>query len=295
MDIDLVDGRYVLAVSGGVVSMVLLELLRQKPNVQLVVAHYDHGIREDSVDDRKLVQETARRYGIQFVYDEGRLGPNTSEAKARKARHDFLEKVRKASKSQGIITAHHQNDLIETALINILRGTGRRGLTSMNTGGVIKRPLLHVTKKDILQYADVNNVLWREDSTNSDTKYLRNHIRHNILPKLSEDDKAKLIKLIRHTKGLNREIDETVTSMLHTQPRIDTIDRHWFVMLPHSVAAEVMTTWLKRQKVKDVNKKMVTKLVNISRTSPPNRIADIDKNNILNIGAKDLKITARNR
>src|SRR5690606_5271626 len=101
-------GKYVVAVSGGVDSMVLLDLLRQKPKLELIVAHFDHGIRPDSAEDRKLVQRVAKHYDLPFVYAEGKLGPKASEALAREARYAFLRRVQAEQGAEAIITAHHQ-------------------------------------------------------------------------------------------------------------------------------------------------------------------------------------------
>src|SRR5215471_4228206 len=96
MKIELEPGKYVVAVSGGVDSMVLLDVLKDVPGLQLVVAHYDHGMRGDSGQDRQLVQEAAAHYGLPFAYEEGKLGVRTSEAAARDARYQFLRRVREA-------------------------------------------------------------------------------------------------------------------------------------------------------------------------------------------------------
>ena len=145
-------GKYVVAVSGGVDSVALLHLLLEanderrtmndedspssvlRPPFRFVVAHFDHGIRKDSAEDRKLVQAMAQKIrGLPFVYDEGRLGPRASEATARLARYTFLRRVLQASGARAIVTAHHQDDLLETAIINLLRGTGRKGLTALGS------------------------------------------------------------------------------------------------------------------------------------------------------------------
>ncbi len=295
MDINVEPGLYVVAVSGGVDSMALLDILRLTAGTELIVAHYDHGIRADSLLDRQLVQEYAKEHDLKFVYDEGNLGPDTSEATARKARYEFLHKLRKVSGSRAVITAHHQDDLVETVVINLLRGTGRSGISSLDSKASILRPALHINKNELIEYARANNTTWREDSTNSDTKYLRNYIRHKIIPKLTEDQKSELILHINNTKQKNSLIDETITSLLHVQPGIDTLDRHWFTMLPHSVATEVMSAWLKRHKIKDVDRKSIGRLVNISKSAQPNRVADLDKDNILKTTSKQLIIAQRNR
>jgi tRNA(Ile)-lysidine synthetase-like protein len=153
MKIQVEPGKYVVAVSGGVDSVVLLDLLRMYPGVHVVVAHFDHGIRDDSHLDRAHVQTLAQRYQLPFVYDKGRLGPGASEADARTARYDFLRKAQVASSADAIITAHHQDDVLETAIINLLRGTGRKGLSSLTSGEGIIRPLLEVPKSEIIDYA----------------------------------------------------------------------------------------------------------------------------------------------
>src|ERR1700712_59168 len=98
-------GTYILAVSGGVDSMVLLHVLAQQPGLQLVVAHLDHGIRTDSAQDRQLVQKTARRLDVPFVYHEAKLGSDASEAAARQARYQFLRTAQQAAGARAIVTA----------------------------------------------------------------------------------------------------------------------------------------------------------------------------------------------
>lgn len=295
MDIDLASGRYVLAVSGGVDSMVLLDVLRQRPDVHLVVAHFDHGIRDDSSEDRKLVQEIAKNHGLQFVYDEANLDPNASEAAARKARYDFLHTVREVSGAHSIITAHHQDDLIETVVLNLIRGTGRSGLAPLYTTDNVQRPLLNMTKAELYSYADQNQLQWHEDSTNQDTKYLRNYVRHVIIPALNDEQKQSLLAHIHQARGLNQDIDDIVTSMLHLQQSLHVLDRHWFIMLPHAVAKEIMKTWLERHEIRNIDRKLIERLVVIAKTSHPNRVADIDKKHLLYIGLESLKIQQRER
>src|SRR5260221_102633 len=128
MELNVNPGKYIVAVSGGVDSMALLDMLVVLPGLELVVAHFERGIRADSDQDRQLVAATAARYGLPFVFMRGNLGAGVSEAAARTARYAFLGRVRGAHNAGAIITAHHQDDVIETALINLVRGTGSRGL-----------------------------------------------------------------------------------------------------------------------------------------------------------------------
>jgi tRNA(Ile)-lysidine synthase len=129
MDISVEPGRYVIAVSGGVDSVALLHALTKRPALDMIVAHFDHGIRPESAQDAAFVRTLAESYGLPFVTDRVELGPDASEASARQARYSFLRTLQRQYDATSIITAHHQDDLLETAIINLLRGTGRRGLT----------------------------------------------------------------------------------------------------------------------------------------------------------------------
>jgi tRNA(Ile)-lysidine synthetase-like protein len=294
MNIWIEPGSYVLAVSGGLDSMVLLDLLARQPGLKLTVAHYDHGIREDSAKDRLLVQETARRHGLPFVYDQGNLGATASEAAARDARYAFLYKVQKMVDANAVITAHHQDDLLETAVINILRGTGRRGLSSLKSGHVL-RPLLHLDKQTLIGYAKQRNIGWREDSTNADTKYLRNYVRQKLLPRFSESEKAQFLSHIEKTAELNREIDEALINHLHMHPSHDALDRHWFIMLPHAVALELLASWLREHGVRDFNKKLLQEILVSAKTLHPGKQIDVNKDYIITVTADTLALIHRDR
>src|SRR4051812_6590366 len=111
MEVSMPAGRYVLAVSGGVDSMVLLHILSTTDEVELIVAHFNHGIRQDSDKDEELVKDAAKQYGLQIEIANGKLGPTASEEQARTARYKFLNSIQKKYKAVAIITAHHEDDL----------------------------------------------------------------------------------------------------------------------------------------------------------------------------------------
>lgn len=295
MDITLEPGVYVVAVSGGVDSMALLDMLRSMPKLRLIVAHYDHGIRTNSNIDRKLVQAYANRHGLTYVYDEGNLGSGASEAAARQARYDFLRKVKDTVRARAIITAHHHDDVLETAVINLLRGTNRRGLTSLKSRGDIVRPLLQVPKSALKTYAKDNQLVWREDSTNQDTKYLRNHVRHNILNKLSVDDRNAFAALIVKFAELNQEIDSLLVNHLHLQPSAARLDRKEFTQLPHAVAREVLAAWLGYRQITGYNRKTLERLVVMAKISVPGKQIDIVNGNSLQVTANYLALVSTDR
>lgn len=281
MNIAIEPGVYVVAVSGGVDSMALLDVVRRQSGLKLIVAHFDHGIRHDSKYDRELVQNTAREHKLPFVYHEGQLGPGASEDRARKARYEFLHTVRTASGARAIITAHHHDDALETAIINMLRGTGRKGLSSLQSKATIHRPLLHIEKQAIRDYAKDQGLIWREDSTNEDVRYLRNYVRHRILTQFSLADRQKLKGIISRTAEVNQELDTQLMNYLHVQQTANTLDRQTFLRLPHSVSREVMAAWLRKHGIRDFDQKALERLVIAAKTLAPGKTADILRGNTL--------------
>src|SRR6266496_535916 len=127
------SGMYVVAVSGGVDSMVLLDMMRRLAGTTVVVAHVDHGMRSDSRLDRMLVQRYTMSHNLALEYTELHLGVGTDEATARQERYKFLRHMRKKYNASAIVTAHHRDDVLETAIMNLLRGTGWRGLSSLRS------------------------------------------------------------------------------------------------------------------------------------------------------------------
>jgi tRNA(Ile)-lysidine synthetase-like protein len=295
MDIAITPGNYVLAVSGGVDSIVLLHIMQQLPELQLTVAHYDHGIRDDSMKDRRFVQELTSAYKLPFVYQEGRLGASASEARARKARYEFLQDVRRASNAKAIITAHHQDDVLETIILNLLRGTGSRGLNSLKSTETVMRPLIDISKDTLIGYAQAHNLRWNEDSTNADEIYLRNYIRKHILPRFSVDNRDTMLKIRQRAASLNEEITIAVVNYLHVQPSVRSLNRHSFIMLPHATAREVIAQWLLVNTTTELSRRRLERLVIAAKTGRIGSSVDIDTDHWLDIGRADLALRVRER
>lgn len=279
-------GIYIVAVSGGVDSMVLLDILRRQPQLQLIIAHYDHGIRTDSDEDRQLVQEAAKSYGLVFESEQGNLGSQVSEAVARDKRYDFLRQIQQKHYAKAIITAHHQDDMLETAILNLLRGTGRKGLSSLTTRPGLIRPLLNCTKQDIYDYAGQNQIAWHEDSTNADEKYLRNYIRHQIMPRLGVK-RQELLGLLQSTGKLNQDIDDILQGEIKQSRQLQ---RHWFIMLPYNVSCEAMAAWLRQNNINSFDRPLVERLTVAAKTKPAGKITPINASWQMQIGKHDLRL-----
>jgi tRNA(Ile)-lysidine synthetase-like protein len=295
MEVKLSEGKYVLAVSGGVDSVSLLHALKDMPGVELTVAHYDHGIRADSGKDRKFVQGLAEKYGLPFVYEEGALGPDAGEARAREARYGFLERVRRERGARAIVTAHHRDDVLETAVINLLRGSGRKGLTALASRDGLERPLLDVPKSQVKTYAREHGLEWRDDPTNQDTGYLRNYVRHELLPRLDEEGRGRLREIIGGLKVTNAELDRLLARQLAARLAEDRLDRSWFIGLPHDVSREVMAAWLRSHGVRDFDSKGLERLVAAAKTAAPGRTFDVVNGAVMKVGTGHLALDAPER
>lgn len=279
-------GKYVVAVSGGVDSMVLLDILRRQAGLGLIVAHFDHGIRADSEQDRQLVQKYAEQHGLIFEYEQGRLGVNTSEATARGKRYDFLRRAQEKHQAGAIITAHHQDDMLETAILNMLRGTGRKGLSSLTSRPGMIRPLLKSTKQEIYDYAKEYQVNWREDTTNTDERYLRNYIRRQIMPRLGVK-RQKMLDLLQSTNELNQSIDQILNDEIK---QTDALQRQWFIMLPYNVSCEVMAAWLRQNNINDFDRPLIERLTVAAKTKIAGKITPINALCQMQIGKQDLRL-----
>jgi tRNA(Ile)-lysidine synthase len=282
MRLDLAKGKYIAAISGGVDSMTLMYMMTQKSGVEFVVGHFDHGIRPDSPKDAELVAKTARDYGLEFETGKGHLGRGASEEQARKARYKFLGQLKLKYAADYIVTAHHQDDLIETAFINVLRGTGRRGISSIADSPDIKRPLLSASKNDIIEYAKKHNLAWRDDSTNSDDNYLRNYLRNNVLINLSNNKKSEVLEKVTKLGEINKTINVFIASLSQDINKNGRIDRYKFTTQPQEIADELVIYWLKSKNL-TYNKKTVDRVSMAIKTAKKGSKIDINSHTKLTI------------
>jgi tRNA(Ile)-lysidine synthase len=183
------EKRYLLAVSGGVDSVVMAELFHAA-QIDFDFVHCNFQLREkESENDQIFVENMARRmnvtcYATRFetlAYAE-KNGISIQMA-ARDLRYAWFEEIREKNRYDFIVTGHNRNDMVETVLINFARGCGIRGLTGIRAKhGFLVRPLLFASRAEIRKYADERSLSWREDSSNAETKYIRNRIRHILIP-----------------------------------------------------------------------------------------------------------------
>ncbi len=180
--------KLLLAVSGGKDSVVMAHLM-SKLGYSFGIAHINYQLRgKDANADETLVKNLADSLRVPFFLKKltaGEMGSSGIQEKARVIRYRFFEEIASKHSYDYILTAHHKDDLVETVLFNLLRGTGAQGMRGIAAKkGIIRRPLLSVSSEEILAYANKNKITWREDSTNAESKYDRNFLRNDIFPLL---------------------------------------------------------------------------------------------------------------
>lgn len=201
----------IAAVSGGLDSVVLCQLLHEA-KLPFAIAHCHFGLRsEESDKDAKFVEQLAKRLGVpfflkQFQTTEFAEGNKLSiQLAARQLRYEwFKQLLEKETKYNWLATAHHADDHVETALMQFCRGTGISGLKGIPLKrGKIIRPLLFAHREEVLSFAQQSGLQWVEDSSNRETKYTRNHFRHEVLPRIEKkikDVRTNIVDTIEHLK-----------------------------------------------------------------------------------------------
>lgn len=271
--------KKILAVSGGIDSMVLMHMMYKTNPEELIVAHFDHGIRSNSAEDYAFVKREAEKLNLKFVGMHANLGLNCSEDKARAMRYEFLQKC--ATEYNGeIYTAHHADDAIESITINILRGTGWRGLAPMQNNN-IKRPLLKLSKTDIYKYAAEHQLSFRQDQTNSDDKYLRNRIREWLIG-LDKEKSAKLKASLLEKYIVQCRIAEEIKEILAQVEQKPTYSRQDFENIDDDIAAELLRQILSYYSV-SLTRPQLARALTAIRTYRTSSKFSLNKNNYLAI------------
>ena len=202
--------NFVLAISGGVDSMVLANLFLIN-NLNFSIAHCNFQLRGKESDDDELFikkwcsEKDIKLYNKKFsTEDYCKKNKLTIQMGARELRYEWFSELIDKEKYDFIVTAHHIDDQLETFIINSIRGTGIDGLVGIpDKINKIIRPLLMTSKDQIIEYSKVNKINYREDSSNDKEDYLRNKIRHSVIPYLKSDDDNVLLKFKTTIENLN--------------------------------------------------------------------------------------------
>lgn len=248
----------VVAVSGGVDSMVLLDLmcrLSHRMHFKVSVAHVNHLMRGLASDaDERLVRRVSKSFGVQcdILRKRPPQGRNLQDG-ARKIRYTFFKRIAAKRGASVIATAHHLDDQAETILMHLVRGSGLKGLTGMrpisSNGSIdIIRPLLFASRLDIERYAGKMRVAYRDDATNTTTKYARNRVRLRLMPAFKEIN-PRIVKGLAAMGERFAEDEESLQafaceafgqSMIHTYAGEVALRRQAYVGLPSAIRKRVL-------------------------------------------------------
>jgi len=229
--------KLLLGVSGGVDSVALFHLINRLGN-EIAIAHCNFNLRgEESDEDEQFVKELANENGIKcyvnsFATSDYALENGISiEMAARKLRYDWFEKIRQQGHFDLIVVGHHLDDVLETFILNLSRGTGIRGLSGIKpkTGHIV-RPLLFANRQEIELYAEENELSYRFDSSNDDVHIKRNKVRHQILPLLDELNPSFRNNLQRTIQNLNQTEAVFLNKMEEVRSQIVKEEGSWITI-----------------------------------------------------------------
>ncbi len=244
------------AVSGGADSMALLwamYLLREKLQIQLRAAHFNHGLRgEESDRDAAFVEQFCKDYNIDFSLGSGKVVPGEKglEAAARNARYAYLE-----TQPGKIATAHTADDNAETLLMHLVRGTGLKGLGGITpVRGKVIRPMLSITRQEVLTFLQSYSIPYAEDSTNSRDDFLRNRLRHRVMPLLAEEN-PRIAQSLSALALTLREDEEQLSQALPQTTDVQTLRK-----MPQASRSRILAQLLQNWGVKEPEKNHIALL-----------------------------------
>ena len=214
------NDKIVLGVSGGPDSMALLAIMYKFSELlkfKIVVAHINHGLREDALDDENYVEYWCEKLGIRFfalhckVDEIAKKERLSVEEAGRKVRYDFFNEVAIRANANKIAIAHNKNDNCETVIMNIMRGSGSKGLCGIEaeTGNII-RPLIEVSRAEIEEFCRKKDLNPRIDKTNFENKYTRNKIRNKVIPYIQQEFNPNIVESICRLSEIMKEQEEYI-------------------------------------------------------------------------------------
>ncbi len=275
----------VLAVSGGADSMALLNIvlsLKQEYNLEIICAHVNHNQRVESENEKEMVESFCKKNNIIFeytkftTYDKG----NFQEI-ARKKRYEFFEKILKKHDSHILMTAHHGDDLTETILMRIARGSTLKGYSGFskynnNEWYQLIRPLVYVTKDELLEYVKKNNIPYAVDQSNTTDHYTRNRYRHYILKELKKEDKDIHKKFLKFSEKIDEvadyinEVVEEKTRFLYIDNTLDIIKFNYEKPYMQKMILNSILSNIYNDDVKYLKDKHILMIIDIINSYRPN-------------------------
>jgi tRNA(Ile)-lysidine synthetase, N-terminal domain len=278
------NARYLIGVSGGRDSVALLHWLTNLGYRKLIVCHLNHQLRgRSSAADARFVEKLAAQYGVDFEFGSANVRAiakkkkNSIETAAREARYSFFAKTAKRRRCHTIFLGHHADDLVETFLLNLIRGAGLTGLAAMrdvstrDIDGVnltIVRPLLSVWRSDIDKYVQQYHLKFREDATNKNLAATRNRLRNRIIPYLERILGRNLRQNIWRTAMIAGEEEKWLDAEVP-----DSTNAHFSVprlrALPIALQRRAILKWLRAQNISDLGFDVIERVRSLADREAP--------------------------
>ncbi|MDD2487429.1 MAG: tRNA lysidine(34) synthetase TilS [Candidatus Gracilibacteria bacterium] len=289
------SGKIIIACSGGSDSIYLLsEILKYKKNEDIIVCHFNHNLRaEESTRDEKFVSDFCAENQLKYEIGESDIKKISESLKigieetARIKRYEFLREMKVKYDSKYILTAHHLDDKIETFMLNLIRGTKLKGLISIEEkNDDLLRPLLHISKKDILKHLNDCKIPFIEDSSNSDDNYLRNHIRLNITPlfeKINPNYRSSFDSIMEYFGELKNSFDDQIRAIIDGKDYFEISE------------FEILSLFMKKELIRYVFEKTNNGTIGLTRSNIDEVIRFIgDKGNHTKKEIKQMKLLKKN-
>lgn len=285
----------VVGVSGGPDSMALLYILNQfknKMDLNLICAHVNHNKRIESEQEKIDLENYCKENDITFEYIKvTNWGDDNFHNEARSVRYNFFEELVMNYGAKYLMTAHQGDDLIETILMRIVRGSSIDGYSGFEkvtkrNNYYILRPLIFYTKQDIYSFAQEKGIEYREDKTNESDNYTRNRYRKYILPKLKDENKLvhkKFIKFSEELYGASNFINKYVDNLLNKYYSNYVLDITYLINEEDYILKKVIYSVLYKvykENINEINDQNITSIMKIIRSKKPNLSIDL-KNNII--------------
>lgn len=241
----------ILAFSSGpdsVTLALLLNQLKEKFNLEIVLAYFNHGWRKEAKNEEDFTQDFAKKNKCRFEIGIAPENSKKTESAARELRYEFLKNCALKYETDVVFLAHNKNDNIETLIYRVIKGTSVKGLTSIpKQRDIYYRPLLEISKTDILNYLKQNNQGFMIDSSNNDIKYSRNLIRNEILPlflKINPNYLSNIDLLIKNAIATKKILDSKISSIEESIILDNKILRNEFVKLEQEYQLEILNNYL---------------------------------------------------
>lgn len=282
------DDSLLLGFSGGRDSVALLELLRERSFTKIILAHLDHGLRQESAGDARWVEKLADSHRLPSIIARVDVSEKASsqhiglEEAARQARLAFFSDCARKHNTNKIVLAHHADDQIETLLFRLLRGAGSLGLGAMPVATthfvgenslVLLRPMLGIWRTQVDAYIQRHQLDFREDASNSQTDFTRNRIRHLLIPELERTMQRPVRDSLWRASELLRAESEFIDNAERELPPTGTqLDAGLLKSIPLALRRRRVARWLAEQNVPNVSFDLVESIAGLATSLTPAKI-----------------------